>query len=72
MEAVEPPGVGNEARALRLERLPHGPVRELGMTMRLGVCDRLVEEPRVQFLIALARTRGVKNRSRTSPTWFST
>jgi hypothetical protein len=53
MEAVEPPGIGNEARALRLERLPHGPVRELGMTVGLGVGDRLVEQPGVQLLIAL-------------------
>ena len=38
---------------LRLEHLPDRLVLELGMAMRLGVGDRLVEQPGVQLLVAL-------------------
>ena len=64
MEAVEPAGIGNQLAALGFENLPYGLVGELGMTMRLGVGDESVEQPQV-----LNRRRGVKKRSRTTPTW---
>src|SRR3712207_7621256 len=43
MEAIEPAGIGDQARPLRLEGLPDRAVAELGMAMRLGAGDALVE-----------------------------
>ena len=53
VEAVEAAGIGHQARPLRLEHLPDVRSRELGMAMRLGVGDALVEQPGVQLLVAL-------------------
>ena len=44
VEAVEAAGIGNQARPLLFEHLPDRPVPELGMAMRLGVGDALVEQ----------------------------
>jgi hypothetical protein len=51
------------------------PVRLIGylrMFVGLGVSNTLVEHQAVQLYQALDPQMGVKNRSRTSPTWFST
>ena len=53
MEAVEAAAIGHEARPLRLEHLPHRPITLFGMAVRLGIGDRAVEQPGVQFLVAL-------------------
>lgn len=53
MEAVEAAPVGNKAPPLGFERLPHRPVSQFGMAMRLGEGDRPVEQPGVQLLVAL-------------------
>ena len=45
MEAIEPAGIGNQARPFRLEDLPDRAVAELRMAMRLGIGDGSVEEP---------------------------
>jgi hypothetical protein len=42
------------------------------MGMGLRKDQTSVEQPGVELIIALKRGFGVKNRSRTSPTWFST
>jgi hypothetical protein len=71
MEAVEAARIGNELRPLGFEGLPDRLLR-FGMAMRLGIGDAFVEQPGVQLVIVLTRSRGVKKRSRTRPTWFST
>ena len=53
MEAVEAAGIGHQAGPLRLEHLPDRLVAQLGMAMRLGIGDALVEQPGVQLLVAL-------------------
>jgi hypothetical protein len=68
VESVEPAGIGNELWPLRLEHLPNRLVRKLGVLVGLGVGDASIKQPGV----FLNRSRGVKNRSRTNPTWFST
>src|SRR5579883_1386872 len=52
MKAVEASGIGDELWTLRLEDLPHRPVGKVGMAMRPGIRDAVVEEPRIQLLIA--------------------
>ena len=60
-------------------------VEQLGMLVRFGVSSASVEQPGVQLLPRVRaslgptdrlrsppRSRGAKNRSRTTPTWFST
>jgi hypothetical protein len=51
--SIETSGVGHQARTLRLERLPDRPIAVLGVAMKLRVGDALVEQPAVQFLVAL-------------------
>ena len=53
MKAVERARNGNQARPLRLEHLPDGPILELGMLVRLGVSHTSIKEPRIQFVEAL-------------------
>ena len=53
MEAVEAARIGYQARPFLLEGLPDRPIPELGMRMRLGVGDRLIEEPTIELLVAL-------------------
>src|SRR4051812_36945232 len=53
MEAVEGTGVRHQLRTFRLEHLPDRLIRNLRMLMRLGVADRLVEQPAVHLLVAL-------------------
>src|SRR5579883_3592135 len=53
VEAIEASGTGNETRPFGLKGLPDGPVALLGMAMRLGVRDALVEKPGVQLVITL-------------------
>src|SRR3954468_4694473 len=59
VESIELASIGNELRPLRLEHFPDRLLGQLWMAMHLGVGF-------------LNRRRGVKKRSRTSPTWFST
>src|SRR5512142_1716496 len=47
VEPVEAARIGNEARSLRFEDFPDRPVAQLGMTMRLGIGDALIQEPGV-------------------------
>ena len=49
MEAVERADIGHQARTLLLEHVPDRPVRNVGMSVRLGVSDASVLEPGVQF-----------------------
>ena len=72
MEAVERADIGHQARTLLLEHVPDRPVRNVGMSVRLGVGDASVLEPGVQFGTDLNFGRGTKNRRRSTPTWFST
>ena len=53
MEAVEPAGVGNQLRSLRLEHFPDRPVRELRMAMCPGVGNAFIQQPGVQLIIVL-------------------
>ena len=53
MEAVEAAGMAHEMGPLGLEHLPHGPVRLLGMSMRLGVSHASFEQQAVQLIVAL-------------------
>jgi len=71
MEAVEWAGDRHQLAALGFEGLPDRAVGQLGMLVRLGVGDASVEQPGIQLVVA-TRSRGVKKRSRTKPTWFST
>src|SRR5438094_867962 len=58
VEAVEPPGIGDQFRAFRLEHLPDRLAGHLGMAMRLGVGDALVEQPGVELLVGLEAQPG--------------
>ncbi|CUX06848.1 conserved hypothetical protein [Agrobacterium fabacearum S56] len=74
-DAVEPvkwADVAHKAATLGLEHLPDRLRRLFGMAMGLGIGNAFIEEPSIQFLRLLTLTRGVKKRSRTRPTWFST
>ena len=71
MEAVKASGVGNQLRSLALEDLPHCLLRELRMPMGLGVGDALSVSQAFNSRV-LEPQSGVKNRSRTTPTWFLT
>ena len=84
MEPVEWAADWYQLGALRLEGLPDRAVDQLGMLVRLGVSDArsssqafssspgsALRAARGQAPLA-ARSRGVKKRSRTNPTWFST
>src|ERR1700730_4537658 len=53
VESIEPAGIRNELRPLRLEHLPDRLLGPLRMAMRLGVGDALVEQPGVQFVKVL-------------------
>src|SRR2546429_9666912 len=53
MESVEPAGIGNELRPFCLEHLPDRMAGQLRMMMRLGVGDALIEQPRIQLVVAL-------------------
>src|ERR1700752_721553 len=72
VEAVEADAIRNELRALVLERLPDRLPALLGVSVRLGPDDTLVDEPGVQLPVALDPQRWCEERSRTRPTWFST
>ena len=73
MESIEAAGIGHELRPFRLEHLPDRLFGQLRMAVRLGVGDALVDAARRSARRRLLnRSRGVKKRSRTSPTWFST
>ncbi len=53
MEAVKPPRISHEARALRLEHLPDCLVAHLRMRVRAGIIDALLEQQGVQFVKVL-------------------
>src|SRR6266700_1402682 len=53
MESIEPAGIRNELRSLRLEYLPDRLFGQLRMVMRLGVGDAFIEQPRVHLVIGL-------------------
>ena len=71
MESVEADAIRNELRPLLLKDVPDRPPALFGMGVRLGPDDTFVDEPGVQLVVALTLSRGVRKRSRTSPTWFS-
>src|ERR1700732_1374637 len=50
VESIEPAGIGNELRPLRLEHLPDRLLGQLRMGMRLGVGDAFIEQPGVQLV----------------------
>ena len=58
MEAIEVPGIGHEVLAFFLEHLPDGPIRLLGMAMRLGMGHAFVEQPGIQLVKALHTQAG--------------
>jgi hypothetical protein len=72
METVEATGIGDEPWSLSFEDFPDGSVRELRMSVRFGVSNAFIDSQAFSSSSVLKRSRGVKNRSRTSPTWFST
>src|ERR1700722_15743155 len=51
VESIEATAMGNELGPLLLEDFPDGPVRTLGMGMRLGVGDALIDEPGIQLIV---------------------
>jgi hypothetical protein len=53
MEAIETPAIRDKPRSFLLEHLPHRLSGTLGMGMRLGEGDAFVQQPGVQFVIAL-------------------
>ena len=53
MEAIEPAGIRNELRSLRLEHLPDRLLGQLRMTMNLGVGDAFIEQPGVHLVVGL-------------------
>ena len=53
MEPIEPAGIGNKLRPLRLEHVPDRLVRQFGMAMRLDVGNALIEQPGVQLVAGL-------------------
>jgi hypothetical protein len=53
MESVEATAIGNELRALLLERVPDRLLAPLGMGVRSGPGEAFVDEPSVQILVAL-------------------
>jgi len=69
---VEAAAIGNELRPLLLDTSPDRLVGPLGMACALVQAMHLSMEPGIQFVVRLDLSRGVKKRSRTSPTWFST
>jgi hypothetical protein len=72
VETVEAAAIGNELRPLLFEDRPDRLFGPLGVGVRCRPGEALVEKPGVQFVELLNRSRGVKKRSRTRPTWFST
>src|SRR5271157_57965 len=53
VESIEPAGIGNELRSLRLEHLPDRLLGQLRMAMRLGVGDAFIEQPSVHLVVGL-------------------
>jgi hypothetical protein len=47
MEAIEPPGIGNELGSSGFGHLPDRPLNQLRMAMYLGVGDTFIEQPGV-------------------------
>ena len=72
VESVEPAGIGNELWSFRLEHLPHRLLGKFWVAMRLGVGNAFIEQPSVQLVVVLEPQPRREERSRTSPTWFST
>src|SRR6202167_442363 len=50
VEPIEPTGIGNELRALRLEHLPDRLLGQFRMVMRLSVANAFIEQPGVQLV----------------------
>ena len=53
MEPVKPPGIGHQARPLGLEHLPDGLLPQLGVVVRAGIRDAMIEQPGIQLVITL-------------------
>jgi hypothetical protein len=53
VEAIERSRIRHQAGALGFEDLPDRPVAVLGMSMRFGIGDTLIEQPGIQLVIAL-------------------
>ena len=72
MDSIEATTVGDKLRPLLLEHLPHRLLGPFRMGMRLGVGDAFVDQPGVQFVVALDPQARREGALRTRPTWFST
>jgi hypothetical protein len=53
VESIEPAGIGNKLQLLCFEHVPNCLIGQLGMAMRLGVGDALIEQPGVQLVVVL-------------------
>jgi hypothetical protein len=53
MEPVEASGIRDKAGTFRLEHLPDCLVAQFGVTVRLGICNTLVQQPGIQFVVIL-------------------
>ena len=53
VESIEPAGICDKAGPLRLEHFPNRPLAHLRMPMRPRIGDALVEQPEIQFVVAL-------------------
>jgi hypothetical protein len=51
VESIELAGIGNKLQLL--EHVPNCLIGQLGMAMRLGVGDALIEQPGVQLVVVL-------------------
>jgi hypothetical protein len=58
VETVEPAGIGDELRPLRLEHLSDRLLGQLRMAMRFGVGDAFIEQPGVHLVIGLEPQSG--------------
>ena len=72
MEAIEWADVAHEATTLGLEHLPDRLRCLFWVTMGLGIGKASAGQSGIQLLRLSTPRRSVKNRPRTSPTWFST
>jgi hypothetical protein len=67
LTAFKRPTIRHKLLPFFLENIPDRFVGDLGMAMDLCIGDALANEPGVHLV-----RRGVKKRSHTKPTWFST
>src|SRR5271155_2357952 len=51
VESIEPTGIRNELRSLRLEHLPDRLLSHLRMVVHLGIGDAFIEQPCVHLVV---------------------